>query len=715
VSETALYHVVLIGCDLYPPEQRSLAGCVSDIDGVEQLLLGEPGVGIPNTQIRLTRLAAPLPNARSTSRFLSQTELPTKSNIVATLKALAGPAVGPADRVLIYYSGHGGQVQRLSRMGWYECLVPCDEQLLYDFEMNALIAAVAQRTSDVTVVLDCCHSAGATRDVYAGPAHGASRVAELRGLPDEVLESVIRTAGAEGTSAGARLLQTLDPNYVVIAACQADEKAQEDALAGAVQHGFLTYSLLKIMAHADWQQRSRIRWADIWPRLLLEIHLAAAKTGRTVQHPWIIGRPERRVFGGHWHPQDPGFQIRHGPDHRYSIEAGTLVGVTEGAVLGVYGPSPDRFPPVGSSQDDAVRIGMVKVTGAERAVCVAEPVEPPPDPLPTGVRARLIRPGDEERLRVWVDESAPSPVKTLAESPMLQLAAAGDLTPEVWVQRSADGWEVSNDTNSAIASVRISSAPGRAPCTEEVALAHTRLRDGLNSYARYNRVLRFAKNCNDPELDQSIALILHDCSDADQLQQVDPKRPELPELHRNAEGIYDVAADTPYSIRLSNFHWRTLHLTVFNCTSLGMVEFLGEVTVKSDDVETLWLGGIQQTPFQAIPDDPNVNTIDRIVAIATTNPAVALRWLEVRETVQQVIDQTARGSGTKRVAFAEDLWTASVVPLKIRQRQSPGHRTSAAHQHHPTPAESAAFPLHARRMAGGDAAVWAPYRDGRIS
>ena len=200
--ETGLYHVVLIGCDLYPPGQRSLAGCVNDIDAVEHLLLGEPGVGIPKSQVRVTRLAAPLPGAYSTSRFAAQTQLPTKSNIVATLMALAGPTVGPTDRVLIYYSGHGGQVQRLSRMGWYECLVPCDEQLLYDDEMNALIAAVAQRTSDLTVVLDCCHSAGATRDVYAEPVHGASRVAELHDLRDEVLDPVVTAQGPETSRTG---------------------------------------------------------------------------------------------------------------------------------------------------------------------------------------------------------------------------------------------------------------------------------------------------------------------------------------------------------------------------------------------------------------------------------------------------------------------------------------------------------------------------------
>ena len=453
------------------------------------------------------------------------------------------------------------------------------------------------------------------------------------------------------------------------------------------------------MDSAELQQRRQMRWADIWPRLLLEINLAAAKTGRTVQHPWIIGRPQRRLFGGPWRLQDPGFPINQNPDRTYSVEAGTLVGVTDGAVLGVYGPSPDRFPPVRSSEDDAVRIGRVEVVHAERAACVAEGLDPPPDPLPAGVRARLIQPGREERLRVWLDQSDPSPEGTLAKSPMLQILTAAEVMPEVWVDRTADGWEISNDTNRALARVRFDSSPDLPRRAEAIARAHTRLRDGLNSYVGYNRVLRFAKNCNDPELDQSLSVILHDCGDTAELRHADPKRPELPELHRNAKGIYEVSADVPYSIRLSNLYWQTLHLTVFNCTSLGMVEFLGEVTVRSDDSETLWLRGIHGTPFQAIPDNPDVDTIDRIVAIATTRAAANLRWMEVTEMVQQVIDQTARGSGTRRLTFEEELWTASVVPLKIRQRQSPAQRGSASHRQHSAPARSAAQP--ARSSSAG--------------
>ncbi len=37
---SSTYHVLLIGCDVYPPGYRSLYGCVNDIDTIEYALLG---------------------------------------------------------------------------------------------------------------------------------------------------------------------------------------------------------------------------------------------------------------------------------------------------------------------------------------------------------------------------------------------------------------------------------------------------------------------------------------------------------------------------------------------------------------------------------------------------------------------------------------------------------------------------------------------------
>jgi hypothetical protein len=659
-AEQPFYHVLLIGCDQYPPPQQSLHGCVNDIDAIERLLFEHSSIGIPHERIRVTRLAAPHSGAASTTRFADHTAPPTKPNIVQGLKELAGPEVRQQDRVLIYYSGHGGQTQRHERQGWFECLVGTDERPLYDEELAPLISAITARTDDVTIVLDCCHSGGATRDVYGEPPHGASRFAQ-HVADDGADPPVLTRDGPAGVGANG-LLYRSDPDYLVVVACHADEKAQEDALDGTTNYGFLTSAIVRTIESVSPERREGLRWADIWARLVEEVYRAAATTGRTIQHPWVIGHLERRIFGGPWAPQDPGFLVTELDDGTYRLDCGTLEGVSINAILGVYGRTTDRFPPIGSPEDVAARIGRLRVVTAERSTSTAVAVDAPPRPLPTGVRTRLVEPGQSDRLRVRLDHVDPDPAPVLAESQFLRVVE--DEVPEVWVDRVPGGWSMSNEVNRDVATVLLPDG-GSAAIVEE---AQERVRAGLEGYARYNTVIRLANSCADAELDQSLRLALLDCSDETLVREADVHRPSLPGLARNENGIHEVRPRTPYTIQVSNIYWATLHVTLFNCTALGMVQFLGDVSIKADDVETLWRGQKQGHPFFALPDDPSRDTVDRIVAIATTRPAVSLKGLQIEVSLQQVIDAVrtprARGSGVT-AAYQPELWTAVVVPLRI--------------------------------------------------
>ena len=164
----------------------------------------------------------------------------------------------------------------------------------------------------------------------------------------------------------------------------------------------------------------------------------------------------------------------------------------------------------------------------------------------------------------------------------------------------------------------------------------------------------------------------HDCREATRLASADPKRPDLPEVRRNADGLHEVDADIPYCIRLDNLFWSTLHVTVFNCSALGLVEFLGEKTIRGEDSETLWREDTHRKPFVALPDDPDRATIDRIVAIGTTRAGYDLRHLAIAKTIQEIIDEPplrGRGSGVDRMNSNVELWTSTTVPLKIHARR----------------------------------------------
>ncbi len=159
------HHVFLIGIDAYDGGGM-LTGCVNDIDAIQRLLIDHVGV----TPDRITRLAAPRTGAVHETDVPEA--LPTLDRLRAEFTRLSSEDVNSADCVFIYYSGHGTQCivadssgRRFSR----EALLPKDKvrgierRFLFDWELNALIARIAARTPAVTVVLDCCSSAGATR------------------------------------------------------------------------------------------------------------------------------------------------------------------------------------------------------------------------------------------------------------------------------------------------------------------------------------------------------------------------------------------------------------------------------------------------------------------------------------------------------------------------------------------------------------------------
>jgi Caspase domain len=217
-------HVLLIGIDVYDGG-GSLSGCVNDVDAVQGILLER--LGVPAD--RITRLVSPHPSVVHDTRIPSR--LPTLAAIVGELDRLAGDDVAPHERVFVHYSGHGAQLvledaerRRFPREG----LLPKDKKrgaetvVLADWELNAALARIGARCLSATVVLDCCCSAGATR--APGEDTGTIRfwpTAGVRPVPRSRDEIAAMLRGvADGLVAGV-------DNCQVVAACQADEKAQE--------------------------------------------------------------------------------------------------------------------------------------------------------------------------------------------------------------------------------------------------------------------------------------------------------------------------------------------------------------------------------------------------------------------------------------------------------------------------------------------------------
>ena len=669
---TPTYHVLLIGIDCYPVGYRSLFGCVNDIDAIEQVLLDSAGVGLPADHVCIKRLAAPHPGISGSSRLLAQTLLPTKANIVAALQELT--EVAPEDRVLVYYSGHGAYAKWEGAGVWHEALVPSDMQLLYDIEINTLINAIARRVAgDLTLVLDCCHSAGAFRNLRTAIVPGSDRFLErtkggsntgepLNAPPDWSLVQGAANALPGAQANATSLLRITAPNYLVIAACQAVETAREQPL-DVGDHGLLSYSLAQLLAPLDAAARAEIRWIDIWSQLLGKV--ADLSPPGHLQHPVLVGRPERRIFGGSWRPQDPGYPVSQSSRGDYQIAAGSLMGVTAGAEIALYGGDPYEFPIINSVQDLHYRIGLLRVVQADHAGSTAIALPPIHGPVAGAMRGRLAKPGIREGLQIRLDPPEVPLARFLCESPLLRVLLNGG--GEVQVKGTAEaGWTIDNEITQKVAWV---------PPAESDAL-----RAGLMHYAQYNCALRLTQHITALGHQNLLTVDLLDCTNPQILNMVaDPHNPDLPYLLSLNRNSYRVAKGTRFCIKVTNNYTDTLYIHVLNCEAFGRVETLGHLTIRAGDHQVLWDGENLHKPWHARPSTPlddsrrRDGAVDRLVVVGTTRPDVDLKYLELRKSVQEVINAHIGWRGPERsvrdiepgLAEPAELWTAELILLQI--------------------------------------------------
>ena len=147
----AATRALLVGIDKYPDGIPSLRGCVNDVNRFKSVLT--QSCGVPAGSIRtLTDSQA------------------TRAGIMAAFEKQLVNGVKAEDSVIFYFSGHGSHTPDLNgdeRDGEDEALCPYDidskrpDTWLTDDVVRHMLSRVP--TSNVLVVLDCCHSGTAVR------------------------------------------------------------------------------------------------------------------------------------------------------------------------------------------------------------------------------------------------------------------------------------------------------------------------------------------------------------------------------------------------------------------------------------------------------------------------------------------------------------------------------------------------------------------------
>ncbi len=359
--------------------------------------------------------------------------------------------------VLFWYSGHGSRLPDVSGVGGselegldstfiaYDSRDGIDPFDITDDEIHSLLAALCQKTSNVSVVTDCCHSGGITRGLAAGKSRsapaGESPVSEAdlaAFWPDDV-----------------PFLEDGDPRrrplpYVHIAACSSKQTAKEISLrtsgSEAASYGAMTYFLVSALEEAQ--------PGTTYRQLVRSTALKVAEyfPDQDVQ---AEGEVDRVFLGADFASPPPGFSGVLQPDgRRVNIDAGRAHFLKRDTLLEIQDLSGEILGKARATRVFATH-AVARVEGdplkhdAALPIRVVELERPPGDDLfPIYIGANPL----EEALATAIRQRGKDMVDILTE-PLLGNGYQVEITPEgaIALLTSGDGvplWEEDNPTGS---------------------------------------------------------------------------------------------------------------------------------------------------------------------------------------------------------------------------------------------------------------------------
>lgn len=649
-------HVLLIGIDDY--RDAPLGGCVNDIDAVQRILLG-PRLGIAADRIR--RLASPAPGSTHDSGVAEQPA--TLANIAGALEQLASDRVQPGDRVFIYYAGHGTRVAvgNRGRVFHREALVAADHDparpgsgMLYDFDLNRLLTQIVDRTTRITFVLDCCYSGSVTRSALELSSANSFAAGEPR---DRCIERaaghVVPSPSIDVPAGPVRLASVRECQ--VIAACQSHERAREETGPGGVRHGLLTRAFVEALDATTGASLRSLSWSRIWQRMC-----AAVLRRNPCQHLGMTSSAGRAVFSGPPCDADAGIPVTR-IGNGFQIDAGTLAGVENGAMLAVYGTRPARFPALDSAEDRRHRVGRLSVTTADRATAQAT-IDGPPFELPPGARARLVRPGNAARLRCAVVPRHRSLEAALRGSPFLELVDTDD-APEVRLEQSGAQWFVTDDVHGV---------PGRRPVLVALAPAQLyRARAVLEHYRTYSMPVRMVRRATD--LDGALELAVRVVPKNRSISTREAQTGDFPEAELRDVAVYRLHKGDHVCFELRNRSPYPLRVTLLDAAASGRVQRIGDETIAPDSYHMMWSNGNLNAPTVMTLIEGARHGVDRLVAIGRTHVQHDLGHLCSEQTFKQLLgvrrgdDRPMHGaSRANPSALPPEHWIATQVLVELR-------------------------------------------------
>jgi hypothetical protein len=599
-SVTSRVLALVVGIDDYPT--RPLSGCVNDALAIRQVLLDK----LRAADEDVVTLLAPHPGRTD----LPKHELATAKQLRSELEAL-GRRARKDDRVFIYYSGHGGaQLVGGARVRQVESLLPCDYTLpgsqIFDTELNALLTRLVQSAPQLTMILDCCHSAGATRALAPRPQHRTgdprARFCPLETLSEDAAPAPATTPMGRPASA----------EWLTVAACSATELAIERDFDGT-RHGTFTRGLLQVLEQLSAESLAVTTWRDIWTAL--------TTASAPAQHPRLLGDDARPLSGLAVSLRAGDLLVQKVGD-AYEVCGGTVVDITPGTLIDVF----DVTHVDGASSERAC--GTLQVTEADTRRALAKPVGSLT--WPALGRFRMQRLGSPV-LRFAIRRTSNDDTSELTRLAKKSSAAVevSEVEADVFLVEDGKEWVLCDECFGL-------ASDGQAELVRFGLEAVTPL---LQHASRYRAPLRVAQRCRD--LQGQLLLRVRDMTGV-QANKVTP----LQEIVAEA-GTHSIQAGTQFCFELVNRSPHRLHVTLLNMARSGKVQFCDFISLEAGAEERVWRQSKIGQGF-SLRGEPG---FERIVALATTLPSIDFRHLVLPQSFADVLTNAAQRSalrGTKR-------------------------------------------------------------------
>jgi hypothetical protein len=369
----AKIYALLIGIDHYQPARSyaNLQGCVRDINLVADYL--QKTLNLPAD--RLWKLTSPNPNGSGVSAATPQNLLPTYENIINAFKQVTATAK-PGEQVYIHYSGHGGRAAtvypEIKGVRQYdEGLVPMDVdavapggRYLRDIELATLLKRMTDKGLVVTVILDSCHSGGATRgdsQVRGGEPDLQTRSKDSAvAQREELIQNWLAlTNGAQAGNGSSNWVPSSN-NYVLLAACRPTEYAYEYAVNGKERHGALTYWMIDTLkSHLS----GNLTYKSLHDRVNAKIQSKFPS-----QLPMLMGEGERSVFGSDRLSIQYAVTVADVDANQTQVKlnAGLAQGLTSGTRFAIYPLNSSNFT------DKQKQLAIIEISTVEASSAVAK-------------------------------------------------------------------------------------------------------------------------------------------------------------------------------------------------------------------------------------------------------------------------------------------------------------------------------------------------------